>query len=249
MSQEMKDMDELRERLECLASNLGLDLLGVADLKDAKDFIQAKCGAHIVRFPRAVSIGVRLLDAVVDELYRHETLSVIFTYRGLYNSVNATLDRAALLLAKEIQESGFDAYPIPASQEIDPSALEGAFSHKLAAHLSGLGWIGKSCLLITPDYGPRVRLATVLTDARLEPGHQLQDKCGSCTRCVDICPVKAFARVPFNADEHREVRFKAHLCRDYTDRRAQRLGEGICGLCVYVCPHGAKRRPVMPLEY
>jgi len=236
-------MSWLQKELENLARAFGVDLFGASDLVMAQDFVCVQGGENIARFPRAVSIGIRLLDAVVDELYRHEDLSVIFTYRGLYNSVNANLDRAALLIAKKVQDMGFEAYPIPASQTINPTRLEGAFSHKLAAHLSGLGWIGKSCLLITPDYGPRVRLATVLTDAPLKTGALLVNRCGGCIKCVDICPAKAFTGVPFNPSEPRDARFKAHLCKEYTDRRAQRFGEGICGLCVYVCPYGAVKRP------
>jgi epoxyqueuosine reductase QueG len=146
------------------------------------------------------------------------------------------------LIAKKIQEKGFEAYPIPASQTINDRKLEGAISHKLSAHLSGLGWIGKSCLLITPEFGPRVRYATILTNAPLEPGKPLENRCGECQNCVDTCPPGAFTGVAFDSSEPRDVRFRAHLCRSYTQRRAQQLGEGICGLCVYVCPHGKKKQ-------
>lgn len=84
-------------------------------------------------------MGMLLLDLVVDELFRLEEPSVLYSYRGLYNSVNAGLDRAALLKAKRVQEKGFKAYPIPASQTINPRRLEGGVSHKLAANLVGLG--------------------------------------------------------------------------------------------------------------
>lgn len=233
-------MDELQGELRDLARGLGVDLFGVADLTAARDFVRAQGGEPIGRFSRAVSMGMRLLDAVVDELFRHEEPSVIYTYQGLYNSVNASLDRAALLIAKRIQDAGFRAYPIPASQTVNPRKLEGALSHKLAANLAGLGWIGKSCLLVTPDHGPRVRLATVLTDAPMVPGAPLPNGCGDCRECVDACPVRAFTGAPFDPSEPRDVRFRAYLCSDYSERRARRLGEGLCGLCVYICPHGAK---------
>jgi epoxyqueuosine reductase QueG len=145
-------------------------------------------------------------------------------------------------VAKKIQDVGFNAYPIPASQTIDERKLEGAISHKLSAHLSGLGWIGKSCLLITPKYGPRVRFATVLTDAPLEAGQPIRNECGDCSDCVEICPPGAFTGEAFDPSEPRDVRFRAHLCRDYTQRRAAQLGEGLCGLCVYVCPYGRNKQ-------
>jgi len=85
-----------------------------------------------------------------------------------------------LLIAKRIQEAGFEAYPIPASQTINPRKLEGAISHKLATNLAGMGWIGRSSLLITPQYWPRIRLAKVLTDAPLEADMPLEGGCGDC---------------------------------------------------------------------
>lgn len=194
------------------------------------------------QFPQALSIGMRLLDAVVNELFRHEDPSIVWTYKGLYNSVNANLDRVALLVAERVQKAGFKAYPIPASQIVSTQKLTGAFSHKLAGHLAGLGWIGKNCLLITPEYGPRVRWTTILTDAPMEPGPTLPNNCGSCRECVDICPPEAFTGVPFDPSEPRDVRYRAHLCRNYMSKRNTIIGEGICGLCVYICPHGSSKR-------
>jgi len=232
----------LQIELERTARNLGADLFGVADLAIAHDFISSQGGEYLGKFPRAISIGVRLLDAVVDGLHQHEDLGILFAYRGLYNSVNSLLDQIALILAKKIQDKGYQAFPIPASHTIDPNKMIGAISHKLPASLSGMGWIGKNCLLITPDYGPRVRLATILTDAPLETGHPIADNCGDCRDCVEVCPVKALKGVQFNPSEPREVRFNAQLCRDYTEKRKQRMGEGLCGLCLYICPYGRADR-------
>ena len=234
-------MGKLDEELATYSTSLGVDLFGVADLTPAQDFILIQGGKQIGAYKKAVSVGFRLLDPIVDELYRHEDPSVIFSYRGLYNSVNQNLDRTALLIAKKIQNKGFKAYPIPASQTINERKLEAVISHKLVANLAGLGWIGKSCLLVTPKFGPRVRWATILTDAPLETNVQISNRCGECMECVNICPPKAFTGVPFDSSEPRAVRFRAHLCRDYTERRSQQLGEGICGLCVYVCPYGKNK--------
>jgi epoxyqueuosine reductase len=231
-------MGSVDQELRGLMEVLGLDLLGVADLRPASEYIRTHFGEHLASYPLGVSIGMRLMDAVVDELQLHEEPWAIYSYRGLYNSVNQNLDRASLLIARRLQREGFRAYPIPASQTIDPRRLMGAFSHKLAAHLAGLGWIGKNCLLITPDYGPRVRLATVLTDAPLEAGRPIPDGCGDCNRCVEACPVNAITGRPFNPNEPRDLRLRAHLCSDYTEKRAHVIGEGLCGLCVYACPYG-----------
>ncbi|MBS7631891.1 epoxyqueuosine reductase, partial [Candidatus Bathyarchaeota archaeon] len=218
------------------AKNLGVDMFGVADLTSVRGFVKAQGGEYVSSFPRAISLGMRLLDSVVDELYHHDDIVTLATYRGLYTAVNAALDRAALMLGKRIQDLGFKAYPIQASQIVDPLKLEGVFSHKLAANLAGLGWIGKSCLLVTPECGPRVRLATILTDAPLDAGKPMENRCGVCRRCVDVCPTQAFTGAAFNTAEPREARFKAKLCEEYTDNRISIFGDINCGLCVYVCP-------------
>lgn len=234
-------MNSLEEVLRSNARDLGVELFGVADLSKVNYFILTQGGQHIGGYTRAVSLGLRLVDDVVDELSNHQDLVAISTYRGLYNVVNASLDRAAFMVAKRIQEVDFQAYPIPASAVLNNGKLEGAFSHKLAANLAGLGWIGKNCLLITPDHGPRLRLATVLTDALLEVGKPIRNGCGSCSRCVDICPVKALSGRAFDPSEGRDARFKANLCDEYTEGRIKVYGDVNCGLCMHVCPYGRRR--------
>ncbi|UCH03218.1 MAG: epoxyqueuosine reductase [Candidatus Bathyarchaeota archaeon] len=215
-------------------------MFGVADITVAQDFICKQGGESLRKFSYAISIGIRLLDSIVDELHRHKDLTTIFTYKGLYNTVNSRLDHIALLIAKRIQRADYQAYPIPASQSIDSDKLIGVISHKLPANLAGLGWIGKSCLLITPDFGPRIRFATILTNAPLNTGHPMNGKCNDCSECVNICPVKAFTGASFNPSDPREVRFHAYLCDRYSESRRAKLGEGICGLCVYICPYGRR---------
>jgi epoxyqueuosine reductase len=72
------------------------------------------------------------------------------------------------------------------------SKLYSLFNHKMAATTAGLGWIGKNGLLISPDYGPRLSLVTVLTDAPLAPDPPMEHSlCGDCTLCVQYCPSRA----------------------------------------------------------
>jgi len=129
--------------------------------------------------------------------------------------------------------------PVPASKTIDEEKFIGSFSHKMATHLAGLGWIGKNCLLITPQNGPRVRWATILTNAPLQTtGESREDQCGSCVQCVEICPVKAFTGQPFRENEPRNVRFDAGKCDRYLTRLEEQDDPGVCGLCLYICPFG-----------
>ena len=203
--------------LPALARSLGADYYGVADLAGAKDFIHTQGGDRVAGYPRSVVVGIRLLDTVVDMVEDRNGRTGAALYRhNSYDIVNAALDRMALLIANTIQREGYRALPVPASKRADDEKIAGIFSHKLAAHQAGLGWIGKSCLLVTPDHGPRVRWVAVLTDAPLVPtGKPMEPRCGKCRECVDICPVHAFTGRMFCEDEPREARFDAAACDRY----------------------------------
>jgi epoxyqueuosine reductase len=220
-----------------------MDFLGVADLSLAHDAIEAQGGPNISRFPRAIAIGKTLIHSIVDDLSDPPELRSAALYRYYcYDLVNDRLDKAALRISTIVQAAGFDALPVPAApRAVDNEKLCGIFSSKMAAHLAGLGWIGKSCLLVTPEAGPRVRWASVLTDAPLAPsGTPAADRCRDCRICVDTCPAKAFTGQPFTMSEGREARFDAFACNRYQQSMKDKLGMRVCGLCVKVCPHGRK---------
>ena len=186
-------------------------------------------GEALGKFPRAVSIGIRLSDEIVDQHSPDEPREYSLYWHHVYRVVTPALDFLAQKIQCQLQADGFKAFPIPAGLPYNRETLRSVFSHKLAAHLAGLGWIGKSCLLITPDFGPRVRFATVLTDAPLPSGIALNEKCGKCQACVDACPVQAYKGVEFQPTDPVEVRFNTRACAEY--RRTHP-----CGLCVAKCP-------------
>jgi len=234
-------METLQTELKQQAENLGARFFGVADLAPAKNFIVAQGGAFLGEYPRALSIGVSMHDGIVDQLPRHKEIPIAQTYDYLYDTANATLNRIAYRLSAALSKEGYQALQIPASQYINKEKTIGLFSQKLAAHLAGLGWIGPSCLLITPEVGPRVRWVTILTDAPLEPGTPIDNQCEDCTQCVDICPPKAFTGRPFDQAEHRDLRFKVQRCIDYRMNLKEKVtGARVCGMCVYICPFGRK---------
>jgi epoxyqueuosine reductase len=231
----------LQRELGRQARSMGARFFGVADLTVAQEAIVAQGGEFLAAYPRALSVGIALSDGIVDQLPRHKEVAVARTYDRLYDTVNWSLDRIALRLSVTLDEHGFQTFLIPASDRVNSEDLLGLFSHKLAARLAGLGWIGPSCLLVTPEIGPRVRWVTVLTDAPLETGSPLSDRCGDCQRCVEACPAQAFTGRPFDPDEPREARFDVRRCQEYRIRlRDEISGVRTCGMCVYVCPHGRK---------
>jgi len=229
----------LDEWLDEFSRKLGADYYGVADLTDAEDFIFNQGKIEIKQYPRAISIGILLLDTVVDDLPRRFERSVAVNYHHTYKITNLQLDLIASRLARTIQKQGYKALPVPASERVDDERICAVFSHKLAANLAGLGWIGKSCLLITPENGPRVRWTTILTNAPLTPNTiPLKNQCEDCRECVDICPVKAFTGSNFNRNEDREIRYDARKCEIYLNNLEKQGKLPVCGLCISQCPFG-----------
>ncbi|MCX6683294.1 MAG: 4Fe-4S dicluster domain-containing protein [Methanoregula sp.] len=232
---------DLEAQLRTLALSLGADYFGVADLSSAHDVILAQGGDRVARYPRAVAIGMGLQDSLVDLLRDKDPGGAIVYRHNSYDVVNQMLDQIGVRVANVLQRAGHSAFPVPASKRTDDDHISGIFSQKLAAHLAGLGWIGKSCLLVTPEHGPRVRWVTVLTDAPLHPtGSPIEQQCGACTACVDICPQHAFTGRSFNRNEPREARYDAAACDRYFREMEKKKSVAVCGLCLYVCPYGKK---------
>jgi epoxyqueuosine reductase len=238
----MKDTDKanLRGKLETLAKDMGATYFGIADLALARERIFQQGGEFLTHFPRAISHGFVLADGVVNSLVHQDDIGALNNYWYYARQiVNPRIDSISLMLAQALDRAGFQAFVVPSSQTVDRTRLAGVFSHKLAANLAGLGWIGKSALLITPDRGPRVRWGTILTDAPLEAGTPMDENCHDCDACVKSCPVHAFTGQTFDKPRPRSEIFAAEACYNYrSERETLRTA---CGLCVYICPFGRNK--------
>ena len=190
----------LNEELYKLARSCMISYFGVADLSKVEHSAIDQAGTGIGDYPYCVTMGIPLPKDIVDRLPYREQYNDALNYKHFaYDVINQRLDLAASMLASLIQEKGYRVLPIPASGTIDRDRIYGAFSHKLGARLCGFGWIGKNCLLITPQYGPRVRWVSVLTDSPTFslPGKGLWSPGAGSTACADICPVNAIKGINF----------------------------------------------------
>lgn len=233
----------LNEELEKLARNHMVSYFGVADLSRVDHSVIDQAGVGIGNYPYCITMGIALPNEIVDRLPYREQYNDAFNYKAFaYDVINQRLDLAASVLASFIQEDGYRVLPIPASGTVDHERICGSFSHKLGARLCGFGWIGRNCLLVTPNNGPRVRWVSILTDAPLQPtGEGVQEQqCGECTACADICPAHAIKGKSFKEGEPREMRFDAHKCEEYFESLTSAGKLYVCGMCLYVCPHGRK---------
>lgn len=237
---------EIKTEMEKLARNRGADYFGVADLGRAVNEVTTPYEAKLIsKYPFAVSVGVSIIGNIVDGLSDREDYFAAKNYHfHIYQVINPRINDITLELGRLIMSKGHNALVVPASQTVDIENLTGLFSHKMAASLAGLGWIGKSCLMITPNRGPRVRWGTVLTDAPMSADMPLNSKgCGGCRICVESCPVQAFSGKAWKVSDPRAVRMDAGKCLNYIQyTRKQEAGIEACGICVYVCPFGNKKR-------
>ncbi|MFQ6091772.1 MAG: hypothetical protein ACE5OR_03665 [bacterium] len=131
--------------------NEGIALFGVADVRKIRQTFRLPGIKE--EFDYAISLGLRLSEAVLDEIEDGPTL----LYAWHYRQANILLDRVAFRLSGLIQERGHRAIPIAASQLIDWRQQVGHLSHKHIGVLAGHGWIGRNNLLVHPEYGSEVR--------------------------------------------------------------------------------------------
>ena len=154
-----------------------------------------------------------------------------------YRTANALLDSIAFRLSRALEEAGFSAFPIAASQSLGKNnPYRGVVAHKTAAVLSGLGFVGKSGLFLSTDFGSKVRLATILTDMPLQSELPIiENGCGTCKLCQTACPAGAiFGELPTTSGERN---FDPEKCSKYMKEHFQDIGRGsVCGICMRVCP-------------
>lgn len=231
---------EATTQLKKQALHFGANLVGIADLQ-LLDGIDCEPADLLCRYKYAVSMAVKLPNEIFEQLEGEPTP----IYARVYQTANALLDHIALRLSGFIEELGCKALPIPASQPLDMTTLYNShLSGKAVANAAGLGWQGKSLLIVTPEYGPRVRFVTVLTDMELVPDQPLKNRCGKCTCCTDACVAQAIRNVPTEFHyASREEALDFQKCADKLMNQFKQMPNvevPICGICIKVCPWGRK---------
>ena len=220
------EIEEIHYRmLQEESRRLGADLFGVAGLAQTPLATYDLDKDLVGKLPFGIAIGVRLADAVLEDILDHPTLLYLHHYR----QANYRLDRIAFDMTALIQRAGGNAIPIAASQIVDWEGQRGHLSHKALAHAAGLGWRGRNNLLVTPACGARVRLVSILTDLPMLIDSPLDSSCDQCHRCITACPAGAIKEKVEEFD---------HLgCFEKLKefRTQYKVGQYICGVCVKAC--------------
>ncbi len=193
----------------------GAAVVGIAELRG---YLSGEIG-HL---STAVSIGV-------DRRLNEDTLTIL-----------VKLQKRAV---RNLKSRGYRTLAIPPDsdrkKETFISKLYSLFNHKMAATSAGLGWIGRNGLLVNPEYGPRLSLATVLTDAPIEPDTPVEHSlCGDCTLCMQYCPSQAITGAAWSRTSPSVELVRLAACRSHKETKRSTDGKPNCGLCINICPYG-----------
>ena len=188
-----------------------------------------------------ISIGYKLNYTAIQNLPVSRS-----AYMLEHDYANRHLDETSQKIARFLEGRGFDAIGFDSGAGFyheagkTPERFAGDFSHKHAAVACGLGKFGLNNLVLSPRWGPRVRLSTIVTDAQLKYDLPLEENpclAPECEECVKICPVHALDGWKGRYDPEKGWVIDKKKCYDYifTTLKGQR-----CGLCIKACPVGLK---------
>jgi epoxyqueuosine reductase QueG len=220
---------QLKNEIANFLKSLGAFKVGIADPQ--KGFTHASDGCR----PRDVMNNCRSvivytfnigLDYYTALDYEHNNIRLGHLYR----------DWTGLQLITFLRKKGYDATEVP-RKHVDEKNKIAPMSFKLAAYEAGIGVFGRPSIIITPEYGPRVNLGVVLTDAVLEPNKRMKDfnPCGDCNVCIKACPMNAI-----RSDMPPPTGFDRKKCVSFVDWVKEKTNEEVklCGCCYNQCPAG-----------
>lgn len=202
------------EQVKDYARNCGADLVGIASM-DRFEGAPKQMDPRFI-FPDAKAMIVMAFRIPRGALRGIEEGTFYTAYCGMgYAGINWVLQPMVIWkLTNFIEDAGYEAVPIPntfpwcniSTQTGEPrknwsrpvapdKPAPDVFIHlRIAAFAAGLGEIGYSKVFLTPEFGPRQRLACVITDAPLEPDPLFEGKlCDRCMLCVRDCTVNAIS--------------------------------------------------------
>ena len=228
----------LKKRIIQFCRDHGADLVGFAPVERWDEAGEVPPDFR----PRAVWPAAKTVIALGMEMplpIVETTPSIL--HKELYDTSNRELDQLAYDLTRFLNRLGHASFFFPRDGYGNLKALRennlAAFSHVMAAKYAGLGTIGASHNLLTPEFGPRVRLVSVFTEAPL-PSDPMIDKdlCIKCSACAKCCPKGAIRMRPDQVVADYDKEACLEMTEELTARRCYP-----CGICTKVCPIGKDR--------
>ncbi|WP_156064532.1 reductive dehalogenase domain-containing protein [Methanobrevibacter sp. YE315] len=215
----MSEMNDLKDYLK----RRGVSKVGFADVDGlANEFVDLPNGISLV-----LKLPKKAMYYIDQEDYK--------SYWNCFHSKIAELTEISLKGEEYIKNLGYDAFALTMQRnECDMKKLLSILPYKTIATKSGMGWIGRSALFVTPEYGSMVALGGILTDMPLEFGTPITDsQCDDCENCQKACPVGAINPQKWNDRLNREDIIDIDACFEYImDQYKNGLG---CTKCMCEC--------------
>ncbi len=211
----------------------GMDLVGISPADRLQGAPEGRRPMDIL--PTAASVivtAVHVLDSVYDLPYTR------YEYTNQFFILNSMLNSMAFKVSRYLESQGYRTLPIPAAYPRVNKEIFGILSHRHAAVRAGLGEMALNNLLTTPQFGSRIRLVSIVTEAALEADPPFEEnlcleKRTECElACVRNCPVQAITE---------EGMIDKAKCLHYQEQiMPWSAVELRCGVCVASCPIGER---------
>jgi len=207
----------------------GVSIVGFANITE----LQAE-----IRFNmnRGISIGVALNPEIVRKIISGPTMEYYYEYKR----VNNLLIKLCNITVDLLNDFGFKGVALePTTENLNYKTLSSKIPHKTIATRAGLGWIGKSALLVTEKFGTAIRLDTIITNADVKVSLPMNEsKCGNCELCVQKCPASSIKGQNWQKGIAREEMYDAFACYDTAKQLCKnaKIPSTICGICIVACP-------------
>ncbi|HEY2422375.1 MAG TPA: tRNA epoxyqueuosine(34) reductase QueG [Neobacillus sp.] len=113
----------------------------------------------------------------------------------------------------------------------------GELSDRAVAERAGIGWSGKNCSIITPEFGSYVYLGEMITSIPFEPDTPIEDQCGTCNKCIEACPTGALVNGG-QINAQRCIGFLTQTKGFIPDEFRDKIGNRVygCDSCQTACP-------------
>jgi len=156
--------------------------------------------------------------------------------RGIFSRASWGLDYHHVLNDRLKKLEEFITTKVPDAR-LKSMVDTGELSDRAVAERAGIGWSGKNCAIITPEFGSYVYLGEMITSIPFEPDSPIEDQCGSCTKCLDACPTGALVQGG-QINAQRCISFLTQTKTFIPDEYRDKIGNRIygCDSCQTACP-------------
>ncbi len=247
------DFEQLKQDVIAYSKTIGIDKIGFASASPFEELKQRLIQQQQLNYqsgfeepdiekrtnPQLLLPGAKSIIAIAlayPSKLKNAPLSKRGERRGIFCRASWGQDYH-LVLRDRLQK--LEAYLIEKLPDIEVKSMvdTGELSDRAVSERAGIGWSGKNCSIITPEFGSYVYLGEMITNVPFPPDQPIEDQCGSCTKCIDICPTGALIQGG-QLDSKKCIAFltqtKGFLPEEYRDKIGNRIYG--CDTCQTVCP-------------